>query len=220
MTDTPQHEALPLERLKTEAERWAAAVGGPMPIAAEAANGLRDIVQRAYDLARAQSETGASKSFMLGETERLEHIPRSGDRERLSDEDAGKWLAAYIGVETQRQEELCVAAAEYLRGQFTPSSNALEIVTTELRSIERYLDKAGVPRVTPQQAASDRVYGLTLTHKRLKLPDEDRLNIMSIISWLRGEERGHLPDPKRGAAATSLENLLACTQPEEGKGSR
>ena len=38
--------------------------------------------------------------------------------------DAGKWLASYLGVETQRQEELCHAAAMYLHGKFTrtPSS--------------------------------------------------------------------------------------------------
>lgn len=52
------HQDLPLERLKTEAERW-------VPYIAEergdslgnASRGLRDIVQRAYDLGCANSET-------------------------------------------------------------------------------------------------------------------------------------------------------------------
>jgi hypothetical protein len=45
---------------------------------------------------------------------------------------------------------------------------------------------------------------------RIPLPDDDRLNVMSVIAWLQGEKRGRLPDMKRGAAALSLETLLAC----------
>ena len=89
----PFDKPLPLERLKTEAERWIPAIAsGELPQSA-AAHDLRDIVQRAHDLGFARSATRAIVS-----TKPLAEIIEIAEDTNYRDEFVGNVVRASLSL--------------------------------------------------------------------------------------------------------------------------